>query len=93
MIKVTTILLILWFAVPGTGLAQTCWEMSQELAKLRQHYVDYVHWAADDSETVTFEGLVEILDEIIKVKNQMRNENCKIPPRKKPPAKKKGSRQ
>jgi hypothetical protein len=93
MLRTTSILLIATLVIPGTIQAQTCWEMTRDLAKLRQKYVDYVHWTVDDSETVTFEGLVAILDEIIEMKNKMRAENCKIPPRKKPPPeKKKGSR-
>lgn len=67
---------------------KTCRGMTQELAVLRNEYRNYVtgqplsagnpHHVSKD---ITFEGLAEILDKIVAVKNAMRKQNCKIPPR------------
>jgi hypothetical protein len=65
-----------------TATAKSCAAMTQELARLRSEYHSYVSRGSKESNEITFDGLVAILDKIVALKNDMRKaEPCPIPPR------------
>lgn len=67
--------------VGSAAQAASCGEMTRRLARLRLQYHEYAGNAQGKSGEVTFEGLVEILDKIVHLKDEMRKMNCKVPPR------------
>lgn len=80
---------LLALAWPGNALSKSCSEMKRELARLRLEYHTYATRSSEASGPITFDGLVEILDKIVALKNEMRQSNCKkIPPRPKFPSSK-----
>ncbi|MGO9116952.1 MAG: hypothetical protein ACLQPD_05005 [Desulfomonilaceae bacterium] len=56
--------------------------MTKELGELRMEYTTYAETNSSRSDLVTFEGLCEILDKIVELKNAMIKAGCKVPPRK-----------
>jgi exopolyphosphatase/pppGpp-phosphohydrolase len=80
-VRIKTVLATLVItAITAPSSAFDCGRSTKELARLRAEYKEY---AAQTSKSgVTFDGLVEILDKIVKLKSEMRKANCKIPPRK-----------
>jgi hypothetical protein len=78
----TKILLATIFVVTVTGpaCAADCAGLTKELNRLRLEYKEY--GTKTDKTGVTFDGLTEILDKIVKVKAEMRKNCKKIPPRK-----------
>ena len=56
--------------------------MSKELGELRVEYTAYAEANSSRSDLVTFEGLCEILDKIVALKNAMIKADCRVPPRK-----------
>ncbi|HMK33532.1 MAG TPA: hypothetical protein VK463_00595 [Desulfomonilaceae bacterium] len=61
----------------GPAWTLDCASSTKELARLRNEYKEYS--ARNGKGGVTFDGLVEILDKIVKLKSEMRKSNCKIP--------------
>ena len=74
--------LALIISLPSWSFAKSCGEMTKELEQLRVDYRTYANSASTKSDSVTFEGLCEILDKIVELKNAMRKSGCKLPPRK-----------
>jgi hypothetical protein len=60
--------------------AADCAGLTKELNRLRLEYKEYA--AKTGKAGVTFDGLTEILDKIVKLKAEMRKNCKKIPPRK-----------
>ncbi len=56
--------------------------MTKELEDLRIEYRTYADNNRTKSDSATFEGLCEILDKIVELKNTMRKAGCKVPARK-----------
>jgi hypothetical protein len=68
-------------AVAGPGWSADCSGLAKQLNSLRLEYKEYA--AKTDKASITFDGLTEILDKIVKVKGEMSKAGCKkIPPRK-----------
>jgi hypothetical protein len=80
LIRLLTLALIM--SLPSWSLAKSCDKMTKELAELRIEYTTYAETKSSKSDSVTFEGLCEILDKIVELKNAMRKAGCKVPPRK-----------
>ena len=74
--------LALIICLPSWSFAKSCGAMTKELEQLREEYRTYANSTSTKSDAVTFEGLCEILDKIVELKNAMRKSSCKIPPRK-----------
>ncbi|MBI5571706.1 MAG: hypothetical protein HY914_17320 [Desulfomonile tiedjei] len=84
MMKIAFTALFLVLSVPWITHAKSCGEMTRELVRLRQEYHEYATRKLPESKEITFDGLTEILDKIVSVKNAMRKlDKCKIPPRRK----------
>jgi hypothetical protein len=80
--KIVWALVLLMTATVDVAAAKSCAAMTQDLARLRQEYHQYVNGKSKDSAEITFDGLVTILDKIVDLKNEMRKLNkCPIPPR------------
>lgn len=76
--------------LPAQVPAKSCAALKKDLVHLRSEYHKYVTTGkTDKSEGVKFERLVKILDEIIDLKRQMRESNCKVPLRQTEPKGKK----
>jgi hypothetical protein len=78
---VLAVMLGLVIVPTGTAQAASCGEMTKRLARLRLQYHEYASNSQNQRGDVTFEGLVEILDKIVHLKDEMRKLNCKVPPR------------
>ncbi len=78
----TKIFLVALFAAAANSpvWAADCAGLTKELNRLRLEYKEYS--AKTSKGGVTFDGLAEILDKIVKVKSEMRKSCPKIPPRK-----------
>jgi hypothetical protein len=76
------IALVFLIILPSSTFAKSCGAMTKELEQLRDDYRTYANSASTKSDSVTFEGLCEILDKIVELKNAMRKSGCKPPPRK-----------
>ena len=78
------LILALIISLPSWSLAaKSCGKMTKELEALRGEYREYANGRLTKSDSVTFEGLCEILDKIVELKNAIRKScpNTKIPPR------------
>jgi hypothetical protein len=72
---------VLLAAITGPAWAADCAGLRKELNSLRLEYKEYS--AKTDKSGVTFDGLAEILDKIVKVKSEMNKlPKCTVPPRK-----------
>jgi hypothetical protein len=70
-------------SLPSWSLAaKSCGKMTKELEELRVEYTAYAEANSSRPDSVTFEGLCEILDKIVQLKNAMIKAGCKVPPRK-----------
>ena len=68
---------------PSWSLAKSCGKMTKELEELRMEYKALAENNSSKTGSVTFEGLCEILDKIVELKNAMIKAGCpKIPSRK-----------
>ncbi len=76
------LVLALIISLPSWSLAKSCAKMTKELGELRMEYTTYAETNSSRSDLVTFEGLCEILDKIVELKNAMIKAGCKVPPRK-----------
>ena len=72
--------LFLFLTIPWIADAKSCGEMTQELLRLRQEYHQYATGKPPESKEITFDGLAEILDKIVSLKDGLRKGGCKIPP-------------
>jgi len=81
--KIAFTSLFLVLTIPWITHAKSCGEMTRELLRLRQEYHQYATGKPPESKEITFDGLTEILDKIVTIKNAMRKADCKIPPRRK----------
>lgn len=70
-------ILFLPYGAAGAG----CASMAKELQALRLEYHTYATGASGQSGGISFEGLTRILDRIIELKNAMRKNCPKVPPR------------
>jgi hypothetical protein len=73
---------LLALAASGPVWSADCARLTKELNRLRLDYKEYAASKDKDKAQVTFNGLVEILDKIIKLKDEMRDARCKVPARK-----------
>jgi hypothetical protein len=80
--KVGLLALVFLVILPASTCAKSCAAMTRELERLRDDYRTYAAGAATKSDAVTFDGLSEILDKIVALKNVMQKSGCKVPPRK-----------
>jgi hypothetical protein len=71
---------IFMVTVTSPAWAADCAGLTKELNRLRLEYKEYA--AKPEKTGVTFDGLTEILDKIVKLKAEMRKNCKKIPPRK-----------
>ncbi|MBI5249885.1 MAG: hypothetical protein HY912_10360 [Desulfomonile tiedjei] len=55
--------------------------MTKELQALRLEYRSYAKGSSGKTAGTSFDGLVQVLDKIVELKNAMRKADCKIPPR------------
>jgi hypothetical protein len=70
---------ILLAALNGLAWAADCAGLRKELNSLRLEYKEYA--SKVDKTGVTFDGLAEILDKIVKVKSEMSKlPKCTVPP-------------
>ncbi len=80
--KIRLLALVFIIILPSATFAKSCGAMTKELEQLREEYRTYANSVSAKSDAVTFEGLCEILDKIVELKNVMNKSRCKIPPRK-----------
>jgi len=82
--KIYLLALVLIITLPSSTFAKSCGAMTKELEQLRAEYREYANSGATKSNPVTFDGLCEILDKIVELKNAIRKScpKIKIPPRK-----------
>lgn len=80
--KIRLLALVFIIVLPSSTFAKSCGAMTKELGQLRDDYRTYADSASTKSGAITFEGLCEILDKIVELKNVMRKSGCKVPPRK-----------
>ena len=80
--KVGLLALVFLVILPASTCAKSCAAMTRELGQLRDDYRTYAGSASTKSDAVTFDGLCEILDKIVELKNVMQKSGCKVPPRK-----------
>ena len=76
------LVLALIISLPSWSLAKSCAKMTKELGELRMEYTTYAETSSSRSDLLTFEGLCEILDKIVELKNAMIKAGCRVPPRK-----------
>lgn len=81
--NISAAVLVLFLVLPCAAVAKSCTQFNKELAELRLEYQTYANSPSAKSGSVTFDGLVEILDKIVALESEMRKANCKVPPRKK----------
>ena len=80
---VRLLILALIVSLPSWSSAKSCGKMTKELEELRTEYTAYAENNSSKTDSVTFEGLCEILDKIVELKNAMIKAGCpKIPSRK-----------
>jgi hypothetical protein len=79
--KIRLLALVFLIMLPSSTFAKGCGAMTRELGQLREEYRAYANSASSKPDAVTFEGLCEILDKIVELKNTMRKSGCKVPPR------------
>jgi hypothetical protein len=81
--KVRRLVLIcaLLMLVPESAWPRSCASMNMELRRLRLEYHKNATTMTQTKGALTFEDLVSILDRIVELKNDMREADCKIPPR------------
>ncbi len=79
--KIRLLALVFLIILPSSSFAKSCGAMTKELEHLRAEYREYANGTSIKSDPVTFEGLCEILDKIVELKNAMRKSDCKISPR------------
>ena len=75
------LIIALIISLPSWSFAKSCGKMTKELEELRVEYTAYAETNFSRSDLVTFEGLCEILDKIVELKNAMIKAGCKVPPR------------
>lgn len=80
--KIRLLALVLLIILPSSTFAKSCGAMTKELEQLRAEYREYAHGGSTKSGAVTFEGLCEVLDKIVELKNAIRKScpKTKIPP-------------
>ena len=83
--KKIIIVLLLSLVCPGPAMAvrPDCKKMRKELTELRLEYHDFAKGNHDTWSDITFKRLCEILDEIVQLKQRMRESNCAPMSRKK----------
>jgi len=70
--KIWSFAFVVMIILPSTAVAKSCAAMTRELEQLRLEYRTYAESPSTKSGSSTFEGLCEILDKIIELKNDMR---------------------
>lgn len=79
MAKLFVIIALLLIAIPAYAAEKkSCAAMQKELSRLRTEYHEYASGSDKASGEISFDKLSEILDEIIKLKQEMRDSDCKI---------------
>ncbi len=76
------LILALIISLPSWSSAKSCGKMTRELEELRSEYTAYAENNSSKTDSVTFEGLCEILDKIVALKNAMIKAGCQVPSRK-----------
>jgi len=76
--------LIILLTIPTAGLAFNCSKLEKDLALTRKEFREFVSTPKKDGTSKTFEEVAAKLDKIVDIKNAMRKNGCKIPPRPKP---------
>ena len=82
--KIRLLALLFLIILPSSTFGKGCGAMIKELQQLRAEYREYANGGATKSDPVTFEGLCDILDKIVELKNTI-SKSCprtKVPPRK-----------
>jgi hypothetical protein len=72
---------LLVILVPLPAWPRSCASMNMELRRLRLEYHKNAATLTQTKGALNFEDLVSILDRIVELKNDMREADCKIPPR------------
>lgn len=76
--------LIVLLTIPTVSAASDCAKLEKDLAVARKEFRDFVSTPKKDGTGKAFEDVAAKLDKIVDVKNAMRKNGCKIPPRPKP---------
>jgi len=81
--KLFVIIALLLMAIPAYAAEKkSCASLQKELSRLRTEYHEFASGSDKASGEISFDKLAEMLDEIIKLKQEMRDTDCKIRPRK-----------
>lgn len=82
-VSVIVVLLSLICAASANAVRPDCKKMREELTELRLEYHDFAKGNHDTWSEITFKRVCEILDEIVQLKQRMRESNCTPMSRKK----------
>lgn len=83
MAKPFVVIALLLMAVSAHATEKkSCAAMQKELSRLRTEYHEYASGQVRASGEISFDRLCEMLDGIIKLKQEMRDSDCKIRQRK-----------